>query len=277
LTKSLKIRGKIIEGPEDIPKGYHTFDINVGSIIEIYKEFDKEEINELLKSEKEKDKILLISFDNYECAIALISNFDYQLLDYFESEISKENYENEKLQYYSKIYQKIKEYSEKYNVKLIILASPIFWKNDLLEYIKKKDPELIKKIRLMDISYGGEHGIREALRRKEFLRIIEEFEVSKINDIFQEFLYRLSKGERIAYGYENVKIAIDSNAVEKILITEDFIYKAWREDFINELKNYIKKARRQKAEVFFVRKGFENYDMIQKLGGIIALLRFDIF
>ncbi len=280
ITRKLKIRGRIVECPEEIPKGYHTFDVDIGSVIEIYKEFSEEEIKELYKAEKEKEPILLVSFDLYECAIALVSNLEYKILDYFESGLSKgeENYENQKIMYYNDIYKKIKEYFEKYNPKLIIISSPLFFKEELLNIIKSKDEKLAKRIKLIDVSYGGIHGIREALRRKEFLKILQEFEISKINELIQEILYRLSKQEKIAYGWEDVKLAIDSNAVETLIITEDFILKAWREDFIDELKKYIDKVRKQKANIFFVRKNSaENYDALLKLGGIVALLRYDLY
>lgn len=48
--KKLRIKGKIIECPKDVSKGYHTIEVGIGNIIEIEKKWEEREIKRLKKA-----------------------------------------------------------------------------------------------------------------------------------------------------------------------------------------------------------------------------------
>jgi len=106
-------------------------------------------------------------------------------------------------------------------LKGILVGGPIPTKEDFL-----KEGELVTKLKnlviaVKDIGYTDEHGLEILV--EESKKDIAEQEMVKEKEILTKFFETLGKKrEKVCYGYEKVKIALERNAVETLLVSRDF-------------------------------------------------------
>ena len=74
-----------------------------------------------------------------------MKKYGFQILASIKGSVQKKDQEQQiKGSFYMEIIKQIKEYVERYKIKNVILASPAFWKEDLMKELK--DEELKEKI-----------------------------------------------------------------------------------------------------------------------------------
>ena len=163
---SVRVNGKIKEGPEDIPKdSYHAISLQEGSEFTLEKpqwlEYQKKRLKEA--SEK-KYNYLICLFDREEALFALTKKFGYEILVKIKGEVPKKSKEVEvKKDFQQEIIKALDVYNGRYDPESIILSSPAFYKEDLLKKIKI--PELKKKIVLAVCSDISERSFDEVICR----------------------------------------------------------------------------------------------------------------
>ena len=296
----LRVSGKIVDGPEDIPMGdYHSFNIKKGSLITLKKGSWDAYRKLLEKYVKIRDyKILGIVFDRHEMTMARIDNTGYDIIShlYFKN-LPKEEQIN---LIYKDIARSISDEWKKGKYDFLVIGSPHFFKEYLLEAM---DPDIKKKAVLINVSYGSEHGIKELMRNKA---IQDGFnKIKSINDIsLIEELKRSIANGLATYGYEEVKNALESGAAEKLLLTDKYmeymkgkvpmnnkgkmkeevistvhenvhenVNKNVNNDGVNRLDRLLTLAEETKCEINII-DSEEPSQELDALGGIAAILRY---
>lgn len=84
------------------------------------------------------------------------------------------------------------------------------------EFLRREIRE--KVIGVKDVGSDGEAGLRELVARSEDL--LANAEITKERTLMNEFLKRLATGGLVAYGEEEVRRAIELNAVDTLLISD---------------------------------------------------------
>ncbi len=163
---SLRLSGKIIEAPDDIPKGdYHTFDLTSGVVVTLTKavwsKYALKKLDEAINAQIVN--ILIVAFDCEEAIFAVLKNQGYEVLLDLKGDVSKKDMEEKKTNFYQEIYSHILAYNHKYLFDNIILASPAFWKEYLIKEVK--DDTILKKIVLATCSSVDDGAINEILKR----------------------------------------------------------------------------------------------------------------
>ncbi|RLJ03243.1 MAG: peptide chain release factor 1 [Candidatus Aenigmatarchaeota archaeon] len=212
-----------IEPPEPVHVKYYWCD----------QRFETEPLEEMLK---EKEMYGLLVLDKNEANFGILKGKRLEVLKNLDSIVpgktraggqSAQRFERVRegmLQSFLKeVGETAKEVFQEYDIKGIIIGGPgpikeEFVAGDYLPTDLKK-----KMIAVKDIGYTGEYGLEELLQRSE--DVLQEEEVGKEKKLVQEFLNRLQKGERVAYGINEVKRAVDIGAAEIILISEDLEWK----------------------------------------------------
>ena len=165
----LRILGVIKEAPEEIPLGeHHTFNVDDNTVITIIKQdWLKYQLDKLKEACSEKKSSLLICVhDREEAYFVLFKKYGYEILAHMQGEVQKKREESVKKEnFYLIIINKLKEYIERHKIKQVILASPSFWKEDLMKELK--DNELRQKIILATCSSATKNGIEEDIKRPE--------------------------------------------------------------------------------------------------------------
>ncbi len=116
-----------------------------------------------------------------------------------------------------------------------------------------------------DIAYTDESGLHELLDKSQ--DILAEAGLVKEKQAVNEILTMLAKNsEKVAYGYNDVKKALDYGAVDKIMISEAC-------EKIEELEE---KASKMGTEIIIVSLETKEGIQLKDLGGVAAILRYKV-
>lgn len=275
-TNVLRVSGVIKAAPEDIPLGeHHTFNIDENSSITIIKEhWLKYQLDKLKEACAEKKSSLLICVhDREEAYFALFKKYGYEILAHIKGEVQKKRDENiKKENFYLAIIKKLAEYVDRHKIKQVIIASPAFWKEDLMKELD--DNELRQKIILATCSSATKNGIEEVIKRPEVREAVKQERAAKEMNKVEELFVEIAKSNLAAYGLNETKKAAEIGAVKELLITDNFIQKSRSENFYNEVDKVMKTVDRAKGEIEIISSEHEGGKKLDGLGGIAAILRF---
>ena len=277
-TNVLRVSGVIKEAPEEIPLGeHHTFNVDDNTAITIIKQqWFKYQLDRLKEACSEKKSSLLICVhDREEAYFALFKKYGYEILDHIQGEVQKKREEKiKKENFYLAIINKIKEYVERHKIKQVILASPSFWKEDLMKELK--DNELKQKIILATCSSATKNGIEEVIKRPEVREALKQErtarEINKVEELFTE----IAKNNFAVYGLEETENASLVGAVKELLMTDTFIQKSRSGNFYQSVEKIMKIVEKTKGFVEIISSEHEAGKKLDGLGGIAAILRFKL-
>lgn len=274
----LRISGIIKEGPEDIKLGsYHTFNIEENSIITIIKEkWLKYQLGKINEACSEKiSKILIVVHDREEAYFALLKKYGYDLLSNIKGEVQKKaEIETIKGNFYLEIINQIKIYDEKYKLNQIIIASPAFWKEDLMKELKEE--ELKKKIILATCSSVGRNGINEVLKRQETIQALKQERISIEINLVEKLLEEIAKNNLAVYGLKETENAAYAGAIKELLITDKLIKKSRDENEYEKIDVILKTVEQTKGSILIISSEHEGGKKLNGLGGIGAILRYKL-
>ena len=275
-TNVLRILGVIKAAPEEIPLGdHHTFNIDENTAITIIKrQWLKYQLEKLKEACSEKKSSLLICVhDREEAYFALFKKYGYEILSHIHGEVQKKREENiKKENFYLAIINKLKEYAERHKIKQIIIASPAFWKEDLMKEVK--DSELKQKIILAACSSATKNGIEEVIKRPEVKEALKQERTAKEINKVEELFVEIAKSNLAVYGLAETENAAQIGAVKELLLTDSFIQKSRSKNFYFQVENMMKAVDKAKGEVEIISSEHEAGKKLDGLGGIAAILRF---
>jgi protein pelota len=274
---ALRINGKVKEGPEDVPKeSYHALELEKNTEFTLQKkQWLSYQKQKLLESAEKKSIYLLCLFDREEALLAITKKNGYETILKLSGDVPKKTKIVEiKKDFQEEIIKALTQYQERYHPENIILASPAFYKDDLLKKITS--PELKKKIVLAISSDISESSINEVLRRPELTAVLKSNRARQEQLIVEEVLSEINKEGRVAYGWEEVKKAVTGNAVKTLVITDEFIQKKRRVKEYEELDQIMKQVDAADGKIHLLSSEYESGKKINGLGGIAALLRFKL-
>jgi len=275
---SLRVSGKIIEGPEDVQIGsYHTFEFEENTVATIIKEsWLKFQLDKLKEASEEKaGKIMIVVLDREEALFALMQREGYKLLTNLKGEVNKKAVdEKSKSSFYQEIIEQIREYDKRYEFSKIILASPIFWKEELIKELK--DLDLKKKIIQATCSSADNNGINEDLKRPETQEALKQDRIAREINVVEELLREISKTNLAVYGLKQTEEAVNSGAVKTLILTDNLIKKQREKESYKKIDFMLKNTESMKGNVIIVSSEHEGGKKLDGLGGIGALLRYKL-
>ncbi len=274
----LRISGIVKQGPEDVPLGsHHTFNVEENTIIAIIKQkWMKFQVDRLKEASKESSsKILICVHDREEAYFALMKKYGYQLLVGIKGNVAKKaDAKQIESNFYKEILRQLEDYNDRYNLNKIIIASPAFWKEELMKEISNE--ELKNKIILATCSSIGENAINEVIKRPETSEALKQDRIAKEFRFVDELFVEISKNNLASYGLRETKNAAEAGAVKQLLITDRFIQKKRLEEKYEEIEYMIKTVDSTKGEITIISSEHEAGKKLDGLGGIAAILRYKI-
>jgi protein pelota len=274
----LRVSGKITEGPDDVKLGsHHTFSIGENTIITIIKEhWLKHQLDKLSEACSEKtSKILLVVHDREEAYFALMKKYGYDILSSIRGSVQKKAH-GEKVDgtFYAGVISQIRNYDKKYKLSHIIIASPAFWKEELMKELK--DKELGQKIILATCSSVGRNGINEVLKRPETMQALKQERISKEINAVEKLLEEISKNNLAVYGLKDVENASYAGAVKELLLTDTLIKKSMQEDNYEKIESLMRAVEQTRGSILIISSEHEGGKKLNGLGGIGAILRYKL-
>lgn len=288
----LRVKGKIIDGPQDLISlgTYHTINVEIGTMVTIIKEswtkIDKDRIEEAVKRSSQA-KVLIIALDEGEATIAAIGTFSSSILAHFKERIPRKAGGKEKVReamiakFFSKLLFAVEEAftTNVPDATAFLLAGPGFTKDHFYRYIKEKKTVTkipLDKIILETASCGGPSAIGEIISKNILGRIIEEEQASYEASYLEEVMTRLGKNlGTVAYGSEQINKAVNYGAVETLLIVDNQLRLRDKEKR-KELERMLKSVENSGGKIVIMSEHHEAGKQVTKFGGKIALLRFPI-
>ncbi|MCD6433995.1 MAG: mRNA surveillance protein pelota [Candidatus Diapherotrites archaeon] len=268
-SSMLRVKGRIVSGkPEEFLDigAAHSLEFGVGDKIFLKKHaistFHKK-LLERMKQSKGK-KILVILIDERKAEVYAVRENSFSLilqLDFPSGKrysIGEEKKFNKILEFLSR---NISEYSA------VVIAGPGFAKEKLALAIREK---YRKKIFTKAVGSVTISGLYE-LFRKGLPEISKEVQLASEIEAVENLLKRIAVDKKVCYSLEDVKKALSFNAVEVLVISDSFIDK--NRALSAEL---LEEAEKQRAEIVIVSCKGEHKDKLNAIGGIAALLRFEL-
>ena len=277
-TSTLRLLGTITEGPDDIPLGtHHTIAVEENTVLTIEKErWYNYQLEKLKEAALEKvPQILICVMDREEAFIAQLKKYGYELLVHLRGTVQKKEVD-EKLEssFYTEIIEKLMYYSDKYKVSKIVLASPAFFKEDLLKEIKTES--LRQKIIIATCSAVGKNGINEVLKRDEVKKALKGARSVEEFNLVEELLTEIARQGKAAYGLKEVEEAVTSGAVNNLLVADSLIQKMRSDETFGKLDYLMRTTESLKGEVHIISTEHEGGTKLEGLGGIGAILRYKL-
>ncbi len=286
-ARSLRAFGMITEAPEHIPAAHHTIVIEEGMAITIRKEeWLNYQIARLKEAQKKVTaKILIALFDREEAHFALLRQKGYRVLSSLKGDVEKkEKRHRAKGNFWADIISAMKEYDKRYNLDRIVIASPSFWKEELLKELK--DADLKRKLIQATCSSADATAIDEVLKRPETRQALHEDRIAKELSLVDEMLLEIrtatSQGSKAQYGFDHVKAAAEQAAVKHLLVTDAVITtrrrhgNAGSDGTFAELDAVMRLVEQNKGEITIITSEYDAGRRLDGLGGIGALLRYRV-
>ena len=267
----LKLLGIIETGPQDIGQ-HHTLIFENGDSLTIQKKHWRATQIERVQravSDSKKPRIIFVSLDQDEATIAILRQFGLKEVTTIRSGRSGKQYEEKPSVdgYHGEIHSKLKFLMEP-NMPLVLLG-PGFEKEALADDLKKIDPALYSKIYVYHTGQSGMVGVNELMKAGMGADVLRESSVGAELEAVEQLMTAISKDGLGTYGPNEVMNAAMSGAVDKLLILD----KKVREQDLDEM---VRAVESQKGEVIIVSSQHDGGKILESLGGIGALLRYEV-
>lgn len=274
---ALRILGLVTQAEEDIPKGaYHSLTITENYELTLTKtkwlSFHKERLEQATQTTQ---TILITLLDREQVVFAITKNYGYEVLSKVSGEVQKKDERSlAKGSFYEEIIKLINEYVLRFKLEHIIIASPAFWKDEFAKHIK--DQNLKKKIVFALCHDVSEQSIKEVLVRPEVQTILKQERSAKEMQLIGTLLEQISKQSKVAYGMDETQKAADAGAIETILVTDELIRERRMNNTYERLDQLFQLVDAGKGTIHIISTDHEGGKTLAGLGGMGALLRFNI-
>jgi len=204
-----------------------------------------------------------------------MKKYGYQLLTNIKGTVTKKaDVKQKETNFYKEILKQLVEYDKRYNLSKIIIASPAFWKEELMKELK--DENLKNKIILATCSSVGENAINEVIKRPETENALKQDRIAHEFRCVEELFVEISKNNLATYGLKDTKDTAISGAVKTLLITDSFIQKKRMENKYESIDNIMKLVDSTKGDILIISSEHEAGKKLDGVGGIAAILRYKI-
>jgi protein pelota len=258
-SHKLRLTGPIKAGPEDRVQigSYHTIAVGLRDSLSVKKSWKKHHMERLEKAKTKPTLLLVCVLDREEADFAELKESGIEHLASIRSRKSKEG----ELEGY---HSEVLGYLQKKMSDVIVIAGPGFERENLKKHIDEKDPGLSKRIFLEHCHSTGRTGINEVIKRSAN-RILKESRVVRESEIVEILMERIQIEGLAVYGKKETKEAVNSGAVETLLVSEDKI---------KDFEGLMDLTEKMRGSVRIISSDHESGERFLHLGGIGGLLRF---
>ena len=269
----LRIHGTIEEGPQDLGS-YHTLNVDADKIDKIsiikekWKHYQLERIDEAVKL-RNQPLLTFVSLDEDTATIAVLRQSGVQWIADINSKRSGKMYESKDTnnEYFGDIISITKTNRDK-NSPLVVIG-PGFTRDHFIDYGRSKESEFFEKCHSQGTGCAGMNGVQEAIKTGVIEQITKENRVVLETSLVERLFEEIKKDGLVTYGEQDVKHALMSGAVERLLIIDILVRR-------EEGEELLKLAKQNNSEFTIINTMHEAGKKIKGIGGLGALLRFKI-
>jgi len=291
-AQAIRLNGKNVEENEYIKIGsYHSLSIEPNRAIKIQKakwdRVDNELLN-LVSSESSKAELGAVIFDEGIAHVCLISSSTTRVQSKIVQIIPKKHknfsgkYNESIKKFYSSIYNDMVKYFDFEKLKCVILASPGFYRDQLLEHIiedAKRDNlknvlNFKSKFLLVHSTSGFIRSLNEVLCDEKIRSKIEDLNVTTESFLLNELNQTFMKNEHQAiYGIKHCEYCSKKKSISDLLMLD----KLYRSKNLEERKQYVKlndQVKQSGGNVLIFSSMSETGKELARMGGVAGILKY---
>lgn len=186
--------------------------------------------------------------------------------------------------FYEAVYQALLRHVPWDKVKILLIGSPGFVKDDFYQYllqesVRRDDRMFIEnksKIILVKASSGHKHALEEVLSDASIISQMEETKVAKEVQVLQSFMRMMDTDPMKAYyGYLHVSKADEQMAVDSLLVTDEL----FRNSDVVTRRKYValvESVREHGGKVYVFSSMHVSGQQLQQVSGVAAILRYPL-
>lgn len=279
----LRVHGTICHAPDIVPTGaHHTISVALNQPVTIVKkEWPKHLLDRIIRASETEKPLLIISIDDEGFAIAETKQYGVEIRVEERMRLPGKHEADKRVEatkaYFKRALNSLSQLWV-HNHSLIVVIGVGFVKGDFVSYLSEEAKEMSKSIvDVKSVNNGGTSGIYEALRSGLLLKASHQLRIVDETETMEEVMKRLGKGEgTVTYGLEAVENAIMMGAVEKLVVADTTLRDA-EESKRLKLEELMHQVEKRNAPITVVSTEHEAGAKLIALGGIAALLRFQIY
>ncbi len=263
-AETLRLSGIITESTEDVPKGaHHTIALDANDTVTVHKEWLSWQLEKL--QEKQGKTILLLVLDREEATFAALQR-EPEILSTIKGDVPKKGYDGG-TPFWGEIGKQLAAYAERLQPAHIVVASPAFFKEYVMEHIPT---ELRSKTVTATVSASGPGALAELVRRPELKAVLAEERYGQETAVVDELMSAI-RLDKACYGIEEVSMQLSAGALKDLLLTTRLLQKAREEEFYDRVASMLRLAEKMKTTVHVL--DTTAGEQIDKLGGIAGVKR----
>lgn len=265
----LRIVGRIMVGPEDISRGYHSLQVGEKDLITIEKEdWKKFQFDLLRKAEKESQKpeVLIVAFRPGEAAFGIMTSQGLKKSGSFHRSLSRreKNYEDQVDDYYFDLWDRVKAFMKEKGIEKVIMAGTGF-SAEIFKWVV--DPE--GEVYYDKVMQADWRGVQEVLRRGTIKHVMKKSRLEDENELMEEFLKHLNKDDGLSvYGLEESYRAALQGAVKDLFVLDRKLHDG-------DAKKVISAGEESGADVHVFSSETEPGQNLKSFGGVAGILRYN--
>ncbi len=284
-SNRLRIKGLILEGPDDLVSfgTYHTFNIEPGQQITIKKDtWFKNELMRLKKTSKFESNFIMIfvAIETGLATISQITNFSHKYITTVKKNIPGKRYEQiHRNKAYEEFFSAIKgvleENIKNIEINLIIICGPGNTRDHFIKYLREKgSPSYLSQIKSIHASSGTESAILESLKSKELASLKEKVIIFQETEKIQEIFKLLSMDDGlIKIGFDEISVSAKQGSIKELFLADTLI-RGTSKDFKLKIESIISDVEYSGGEIHILNSEQPTGKQIVDLGSIVAILRY---
>lgn len=282
-TDRLRISGVIRDGDEQYIGSHHTLNIEINEKVTIKKsEWSSEQLKRLENAVKLATRPfgIIVAIERGEASVAILHQYGLQQYGTINYHLPGKMYETklnmsvEMKKFFEKVLLAIEGARLEINTDLLHIVGPGFVKDNFYKFCKQHASG-IKKISIQATSTGGFNGIYEALKSGATVKWLREcrlnFEIQLVEKLFIE----IAKNGLYTYGYDYVLKAVETGAVDTLLVIDTKIREVDEKERI-KIRNLLNLADTKGTRTVIISSLHEGGKKLAAINGVGAILRFKI-
>jgi len=260
-TGKLRLSGTIVSGPEDIQlASHHTIQLEPGMMVEVEKPSIKGyELDRLKRARVKEADIFIAAIDRDQVDFASLREFGLEM--HGSIRYKKIAGDENRGPWYDKIIENLKSQED---FGKILICGPGFERTNLFAYVRKKSPEVGKKVTVEYSSDIGKPGIQEVIKTSGD-RILKETRIARETGFVENLLLEIKKRGLEVHKKEDVEKAVEYGALDTLMVSDIKV---------REFEELIDQSENISAKIAIISTEHQAGEQFLSLGGIGGLLRF---
>lgn len=279
----LKVRGIVVESPEQLEgvKGHHhSLNVKPGTKIAVQKEeWPRYQWRRLVIKRRRSRPLVIVAIESGNASIGVVRDFGVtsiqEVLVHIPGKGDPSAREQAIKVFLQNILDTIHETMKQLDCSFVVVG-PGFVKDDFVNFLKMTDKSIYGRITYVGTATSGTPaGIYESLRSGAVRNAVEKTRAIEESFLVEEVLARISVGNKVAYGLQDVRTAAELGSIDTLLVSEKLPTHLDAEGR-KQLENMIRSVEDSKGKVMMISPKHEGGEKLERLGGVCALLRYSL-